>query len=221
MVGILAAGERVQFEALLQPLAPLISQTLAPGPAPPAPTGGKPGAAAPVPDKPQLLLLVDPQLCPLPWEALGMLKGATSGVGRCFSAALLQQVLLGGSSSEGGTAPAVAQSPTPEIDLGKVTYVVDPLHEQSSTGAAAGGTASKAPGAYEATLIPTFQQKVLDVYGKEWQGLKGQPDLVPAQGVYSQLLGAASTLLYCGLGRFLSYVDVQVRGGMQYSLGRR
>jgi hypothetical protein len=204
----------VQFEALLQPLAPLISQTLAPGPPPPAPAAGKPGAAPATPDKPQLLLLVDPQLCPLPWEALGLLTGASSGIGRCFSAALLQQVLLGGCSTEGGAAPVVAQSTPPEVDLGKVTYVVDPLHEQSSTGAGAGSTvSSKAPGSYEATLIPTFQQKVLDVYGKEWQGLKGQPDLVPAQGVYSQLLGAASTLLYCGLGRFLSYVDVQVRGG--------
>lgn len=60
-------------------------------------------------------------------------------------------------------------------------------------------------------MLPYFKDKVLPVYGKDWQGLMGAPNRVPAEAEYTNLLGGGSAgLLYFGMGRFLSSISTQV-----------
>jgi hypothetical protein len=97
-------------------------------------------------------LLLDPGLCALPWEALPLLKERCSSIGRCFSAALLSALLNPGQGSTpqaqaaaaaagggAGGADAGAAVVVPTVELEKLSYIVDPCHEQSSTTTAPGG----------------------------------------------------------------------------------
>jgi hypothetical protein len=45
----------------------------------------------------------------------------------------------------------------------------------------------------------------------QWRGLVGSPDRVPADAEVMQLVASASTLVFVGMGRFLSYVPPRVR----------
>jgi hypothetical protein len=110
-----------------------------------------------------LLLLIDPELSPLPWEALPAVRGSCGSVGRCFSAALARHLLAppGGaaaaaaapaagsakgaatvaSAAAAAAAPAegaavaagVAAQPA-VVNAVRLTYIVDPLHEESDAG---------------------------------------------------------------------------------------
>jgi hypothetical protein len=100
------------------------------------------------------------------------------------------------------------------MDLARLSYIVDPLHEQSE-GVSGTSTSSKGGvkqcAAYAAPLLPAFKEKVLAGVGREWQGVEGIAKQVPPEGVYCQLMTQAKGLLYFGMGRFLSYLSPKVR----------
>ena len=171
-----------------------------------------------------LLLLLDPELCALPWEALPVLRSGSSSMGRCFSAALLQHLLGGGAavrSSEAAAATAtaavvvaVAQSPiVPTVDLARLSYIGDPLHEQSEA-----VSCGRPCAAYAAPLLPVLKEKVLAGVGKEWQAVEGVAKQVPPEGLYCQVMTQAKGMLYYGMGRFLSYMSPKVRDGANFTI---
>lgn len=167
----------MQFEDLLQPVSALLQDTLKLQPPPaqpaaaPAPakqgkttstSGGKASTAAiaasaqPVPIS--LQLLMDPALCELPWEALPVVRRSCGSVARCLSLAQLQQLLvppqtllgLQQQQQQQAVVDAGAEAMQPVgWDVGKIGYLVDPLHHMSST--------TERPGCYAAPLLPTFR----------------------------------------------------------------
>jgi hypothetical protein len=116
------------------------------GPAPPPPRIDLPPAAcrlvhppAPLPTHP---LASPPDIFALyrarslPWEALPALSGATSGITRCFSLALLRHLME--AAPAGPAAASRDEGEAVVADYGRMAYVVDPLCEASD--------ASRAPG---------------------------------------------------------------------------
>lgn len=108
-------------------------------PAADAPTPAAPGnkgktaaaAAAKAPQQQQLTmqLLIDPMLCPLPWEGLPHFGASCSSVTRCFSMAQLRGLMQG----YGGGAAAAAMAAAPAVlELGRMTYLADVAHDMSS-----------------------------------------------------------------------------------------
>lgn len=168
-----------QFEAFLQPLAAVLADALRqqqqqPVPAAEAPaavaaaaTGTKKStgtkataAAAPAEAVPPALLslqlLLDPELCHLPWEALPVLRHSCGSIARCFSLAQLQQVMQppqatvqAGQQSRGLADPSASAAPAAVLDLNRLGYLVDPLHHMSSS--------AEHHGCYAAPLLPCFR----------------------------------------------------------------
>lgn len=163
----------MQFEAFLQPLSGLLQEAMqqpvipVEAPAPAAKPGTKasksaaaspagPLGAAPIPLGIQLLL--DLQLCELPWEALPTLRQSCGSIARCVSLAQLQhlqqqphasgqqlpvaQPAAGNGSRSGGSPAAV-------LELNRLSYLVDPLHLMSSV--------AEGPRCYCAPLLPSFR----------------------------------------------------------------
>lgn len=163
---------------------------------------GKPPASrantSPATDaKPGVCLLLDPSLAALPWEALPVLQASCLSVSRCFSLQLLLSALQQPSNGDADAATAS------NMDMDRMAYIVDPLHELSDS--------SRAAAPYSPPLIPHFREKVLGVHGSNtWQGITGAPQRQPDVGEYAQLLRGAGVLLYQGLGRMLSYVGPKV-----------
>lgn len=161
----------MQFEAFLQPVSGLFQEAMqqpvitteAPAPAAKpstkasksaaAPPAG-PSGAAPVPLGIQLLL--DLQLCELPWEALPALRQSCGSIARCVSLAQLQHLQQPPNAS--GQQPPVAQpaaanssagSPAAVLELNRLSFLVDPLHLMSSV--------AEGPRCYCAPLLPSFR----------------------------------------------------------------
>jgi hypothetical protein len=145
------------MEALLQPVADVLSEALCQTPAATtadtlaAPTTTKPGAkaaggrastaggaaAAAAKAGPQLLslqLLLDPQLNCFPWEALSLVRASCSSVARCFSLVQFAGLL---------------QLPVAPLQLSKLGHLVDPLHHMSD--------AMEQPGCYAPPLLQGFR----------------------------------------------------------------
>jgi len=168
----------MQFEDLLQPLLGLLWQAVPPAavssgevtprlsvePAAGAQTASRSAAAAaagPGRSSQQLLsvqLLLDPLLCPLPWEALPVFSNSTcNSIARCMSLSQLVQLLstspgnTPGNSTSPGTASAAPTSAAQVLDLNKMTYLADPLYELSEA------TAVTPPGWYSPPLLPMFK----------------------------------------------------------------
>lgn len=166
----------MQFELLLQPVSALLQDTLKLQlpPAQPAAaqapakqgkatssSGGKTFTAAsaasaqPVPIS--LQLLVDPALCELPLEALPIVRHSCGSIARCLSLAQLQQLLVPPQTLLGlqqqqqlAVVDAGAEATQPVgWDVGKLSYLLDPLHHMSSM--------TERPGCYAAPLLPTFR----------------------------------------------------------------
>ncbi|KAF8063688.1 CFAP46 [Scenedesmus sp. PABB004] len=198
---------RPQFEVLLQPLAGLLLRALPPRAAQlDAAADAKPGAAgapggsrlgraggakaaaaaqaaspAAAPALLSVQLLLDPELCLLPWEALPWLQAACCAAVRCFSAAQL--------------AALAAAAPAP-LSLGGLTYVADPAHELS---AGPGGL-------YAPPLLPALREQLLEPLGREWQGLAGAPGRAPPAAALARLMAGARGLLFLAPGRLLRHV---------------
>lgn len=111
-------------------------------------------AAIAGPPLPALLLLLDVELCGLPWEALPAIAHASSGVTRCPSLALLRVM---GEMAAVGPAAAVAHAPEEmaaasaaaaaaagpaAVDLVRMSCIADPWYEQSTTTGQPGGWAA-------------------------------------------------------------------------------
>jgi len=146
------------MDALLAPLKPLLQVALrrdgsansgdSPAPKPRAGKGA-PDASPRVP----VVLLLDPQLCGLPWEALPELLPACSSVTRCFSAAMLQTLALlpvsgpaevsppasALAAADVGAGAASGASLLPCFDVSHMAYVADPHFELSDTSTSPGG----------------------------------------------------------------------------------
>lgn len=106
----------------------------------------------------QLQLLIDPELCPLPWEALRCFSSSCRSFARCFSIAQLQLLLQPpGSTAVQVTAAAVGaggvQAVPATLDISRLTFIADPLHEVSDQQAP--------PGCYAPPLLPLFRYVVL------------------------------------------------------------
>jgi hypothetical protein len=171
-----AAVRVVQFEQLLHPLAALLTDALQmritlPRVASAAPaakqgkststSGGKALAAAAAAVSPQpvpldLQLLLDPMLCELPWEALSVVRRSCGSITRCLSLAQLQQLLvppqtllLAHQQQQGSAVDAAEPAQPVGWEVGKLSYLVDPLHHMSST--------AEWPGCYAAPLLQTFK----------------------------------------------------------------
>lgn len=195
-----------QMEQLLAPLMPAIRQAIptlpeVPAGPPATPPPGAKGAAAkkgaaeeeakaPVGHK--VLLLIDPELKALPFEALPHLRSNCSSVARCPSLHLLHVAAQAAASPDDATAP-------PSFDVtGGITYIVDPKCEGSSP--------EDAKGPFSPPLISTFQSRMLDEF-KDWKGFVGSPNRVPADADLMQLVSSASSLVFLGMGRFMSYIS--------------
>lgn len=173
----------LQLELLLSPLSEVLSEALAvppaaacPTEAPPAtttkPAGGKAAATGQQQQQQQqhprqvsLQLLLDPELCCLPWEALTVVKAKCGSVARCFSLAQLQSLLqpprlvcvgaaaaaevtAGAGGAGAGTSARAAVTP-PVLEVSRLSYIVDPQHQLSE--------GSVRPGCYAAPLIQGFR----------------------------------------------------------------
>jgi hypothetical protein len=166
----------MQFEALLQPVASMLLDALQPStaagtPAAAGAAGTKQGTKAtstsgtqadksaaaaaaagagaqPVPLALQLLL--DPDLCGLPWEALQAVKASCGSVARCLGLAQLQQLTCPPQLPGGGVSDDAAGASVPAVlDVRQLSYLVDPLCHMSSV--------VEQPGCYAAPLIPSFR----------------------------------------------------------------
>lgn len=164
----------MQFEAFLQPVASLLSDTLKPStpvdtPASSGASAAKQGTKAtstsgskadkaaaataagaggqPVPLSLQLLL--DPGLCDLPWEALSVVRGNCSSVARCLGLAQLQELVCPPQTPGVGVSDDAAASVPAVLDGRQLSYLVDPLCHMSGS--------MEQPGCYAAPLIPSFR----------------------------------------------------------------
>lgn len=173
----------LQFESMLQPLSALLLKTAAVATASqdtvaesksgaassrPASAKGKVSTGRPTSAKaaqsqlqPQQLLdlqlLIDPELCPLPWEALSCFSCSCRSIARCFSIAQLQQLLQppGSTAAQAATAAVGAggvQAVPAVLDITRLTFIADPLHEASDQQAP--------PGCYAPPLLPLFRYVV-------------------------------------------------------------
>ena len=139
----------------------------------------------------KVLLLIDPELKVLPFEALPYLRANCSSVARCPSLHVMHMAVQASASPDDPAAP-------PSFDIGGMTYVVDPKCEGSSE--------EDAKGPFSPPLIPTFQSRMLDEF-KDWKGFVGSPNRVPADADLMQLVQTASGLVFLGMGRFMSYIS--------------
>ncbi|KAL6746566.1 hypothetical protein V8C86DRAFT_2938695 [Haematococcus lacustris] len=103
---------------------------------------------------------------------------------------------------------AVASGPgAGSFDLTTLTYLVDTRCE--------GSLPEHAQGPCCTALIPWFKSSVLtQPWARDWQGLMGVANRVAPEPDYLAALEKASSLLWLGLGRFLSYVPPQVVGSL-------
>ena len=200
------------MQQLLAPLMPVIKRALPEIPSAPTETSvtPPPGAKAPAVKKGaedaarsssighKVLLLVDPELRTLPFEALSYLKSNCSSVARCPSLHMLHVASKG--SLSGGAAASEA-SAGPIFDLSGLTYIVDPKSEGSSP--------EDARGPYSPPLIPTFKS-TLHTDFKDWKGYMGIPNRIPAEAELLQLVTSSSGLVFLGMGRFMSYVSPSI-----------
>ncbi|MEW5301509.1 MAG: hypothetical protein WDW36_004367 [Sanguina aurantia] len=190
-----------QMEDLLEPWMPLLRSAF---PAPPtdppaAPAGMTPSPAAstgrkeaaPVFVKHKVVLLLDPALASLPFEALPWFRATASSLSRAPSLHLLHAA----------SAPLRDAPPT---DLTSTAYIVDPRSQCS--------TPLQARGPFMAPLAPAFNDTILAAFGagSSWSGIAGVPGTTPAESQYASLLAGGSALIYFGLGRFLGVVPPRV-----------
>ena len=169
-------------------------------PAPGAKAGKKAADAGAASERPvghKVLLLVDPDLKAMPFEALPYLRANCSSVARCPSLHMLHMAAQG-SGPEGAV---VGEALAPAFDIGGLSYIVDPKCE--------GSAPEDAKGPFSPALIPTFQSSLLDEF-KEWRGYLGSPNRVPADAELMQLVTAASGLVFLGMGRFMSYLAPRI-----------
>lgn len=103
------------------------------------------------------------------------------------------------------SAPPSATPPTPAP---KKPSPTKPASKPTTPNSNSAGGDQAAP-----SLIQAFQQEVLNPYGKGWEGITGTASFSPTEAQYDQLLKATTGLVYCGLGRFLSYVPAAVVAG--------
>jgi hypothetical protein len=167
-----------------------------------------------------LLLLVDLRLAPLPWEALPRLQRAcgAAGMSRCLSAAFARHVLWPPTpqpSAAAGASAAAAHPQAPVIDVGRLTYTVDPLFEESDAAAA-----PLTPGTCAAPLVPAVRERLVPAVAAHgsgtappWcAGVVGVPGgIVPSIAEHAAALAGASTLLFLSPGRLLAHVPPAVR----------
>jgi hypothetical protein len=175
---------------------------------PPSGEQQRPGTSA----KRRLCLLLDPQLAALPWEALPAMEARTSAVSRCFSVQQLAQLLQlqpvaataadSHGSPTASTHQGAAGAHPPALEYDRLTYIVDPLYEQSGSG--------RYWGPLGQPIISEFRSTVLDRFGSDWSGLVGHEGQVPGEAEYQQLVGAASGLLFLGMGRFGAHLSPKV-----------
>ena len=60
------------------------------------------------------------------------------------------------------------------------------------------------------SLVQAFQQDILPAFGKEWIGITGNPNFLPTEAQYAQLLRQAAGVVYCGMSHFLQCVPPAV-----------
>jgi hypothetical protein len=160
-----------------------------------------------------VLLLLDADLGALPWEALPLVRSTCGGAGRCFSAALARHLLAPPAPATAGATTAAAPPPQAQppvaVDVSRLTYIADPLHEESDALPPA-ATA----GSYTVPILPLLRDKLLPAFGAGWSagvvGVPGGRGCVPSEGEYAAALAGAAGLLFLGLGRFLAYAPPAV-----------
>lgn len=162
--------------------------------------------------KRRLCLLLDPQLAALQWEALPAMEARTSAVSRCFSVQQLAQLLqlqpVAATAADGHGSPTAssqqgaAGTHPPALEYDRLTYIVDPLYEQSGSG--------RYWGPLGQPIISEFRSTVLDRFGSDWSGLVGHEGQVPGEAEYQQLVGSATGLLFLGMGRFGAHLSPKV-----------
>lgn len=120
------------------------------------------------------------------------------------------------------------------LSMKQLSYIVDPCVEHTPTPTPASRPPSPAKAATpkspqrpatakgnsqasadkgSRSLIEAFQQDVIAVHGKGWEGITGNASFVPTDSQYEQLLRAATGVVYCGMGHFLNYIPAAVVAG--------
>ena len=110
----------------------------------------------------------------------------------------------------------------------QLSYIVDPCMEHTPPPPRAPTPPAAKPGpkptlkAATATtpadkisrsLVQAFQQDMLPAFGKEWVGISGNPNFLPTEAQYAQLLRQAAGVVYCGMSHFLQCVPPAVVAG--------
>eukprot|EP00798_Chlamydomonas_sp_ICE-L_P031652 gene31652-6849_t len=156
----------------------------APAKGAPAKGGGKKGTGEVETTGPRsrVVVLLDPELSQLPFEALSYFKNNCSSFARCPSLHQLK------ASTENVPSPAECT-----FDISSLGYIVDPVCP------------------FNTPLISTFKSTLLSqAPHKDWFGITGTLNRVPAEAEYIGLLAKAPGLVFLGMGRFLSYLPASL-----------
>ena len=164
------------FKALLAPIEGSLGAALRRGE---APEGAPPTAA------PDVVLMVDKALAPIPFEAMEVFAGCAS-VTREFCLHMMASRLkrLGGSF----------QAP-----LDAAQYLVDMKYEDHEASPRDKGRAS-------GPLVEAFNNRVLKAHGGKWEGRAGSSTEHVGEEEAAHLIAGSQTLVFCGMHRFLSNI---------------